>query len=161
MFNVFFKLPIDATDFQSEPVMNPLGSGTDNLSYYGLNAGALDAGETFSISLGYQKTTDRLSTSGQSVEPVEDLGSGISGFRLSELLPWMIGILGLVLIAAGFIYFLSTRKGSKSGRAGRKRHAPSRTEEAAAGATYCHQCGRRAQPGDQFCRACGTRLRKN
>jgi len=158
-FEILFKLPIDATDFQSDPVFTPLGVGADNLTYYGLNAGVLEAGEMFTVDLGYQKTTDRLSNSGLSVEPVEDLGSGISGFRISEFLPWIIGGLGLVLIGAGVIYFLSARKGSKPSRAERKRHAPSRTEEAAAGATYCHQCGRRAQPSDRFCRACGTRLR--
>jgi len=24
---------------------------------------------------------------------------------------------------------------------------------------YCHQCGKRATPGDQFCRVCGVELR--
>jgi len=159
-FEVYFKLPIDATNFQSEPALTPLGTGTDNLAYYGLTVGGLDAGEIFSLSLDYQKSTARLSTSAQTVEPVEDLGSGMSGFQISEYLPWILGGLGVILIVAGIVYFVLSRKGNKPGSTGRKRHAPTRSEEAVSGATYCHQCGRRAQPGDQFCRACGTRLRR-
>ena len=160
-FDILFKLPIDATDFQSDPVFTPLGVGTDNLAYYGLNVGALAAGEVLTVDLGYQKTTDRLSNSGQTVEPAGDLDTGISGFRISEYLPWIIGGIGLVLIVAGVIYFVVSRKGGKSRGTGRKRHVSSRTEESVADTKYCHQCGRRAQPGDQFCRACGTRLRKS
>lgn len=160
-FDILFKLPIDATDFQSDPVFTPLGVGADNLAYYGLNVGALEAGEMFTVNLDYQKTTDRLSNSDLSVEPVEDFGSGISGFRISEIVPWILGVLGLVLIGAGVIYFLSSRKGGRSRGTGRERHVPSRTDEGVAGTTYCYQCGRRAQPGDRFCRACGTRLRSS
>ena len=160
LFKIFFKLPIDATDFQSQPVMQFLNTGSDNLAYYGLDHGPLAVGEAYSLDLGYQKATDRLSTADMDVQPVEDLGSGIAGFPVQEYLPWVIGGLGLVLILVGVVYFASSRRGDRMSRITRKRHATARGEGASLEVTYCHQCGRRAQPGDQFCRACGVRLRR-
>jgi hypothetical protein len=155
-----FKLPIDATGLQSEPALALIGVGEDGLSYYGLDRGVIPAGYDFFLHLSYEKTTERLSTTGQPVEPVEDLGSGIANLNLNQYIPWGIGGLGFILIIVGIVYFVSHRRAGSSGKVKRKRHSTTGTGSGGDGATYCHECGRRAQPSDRFCRACGTRLRR-
>ena len=157
-----FQQPVGATNFVITPVPTGTSVGTDDLTYASLNAGPLAAGETFTLSADYQKETDNLSISGRVVEPVEPLGSDTSGrLSLTRLLPWILGgllaILAIGGVVAGLWYWQSKRGGDP---ASRQRHAK-RLDAAkdTHGVIHCHQCGRRAQPGDQFCRACGTRLR--
>jgi uncharacterized OB-fold protein len=50
------------------------------------------------------------------------------------------------------------KSGTRRSSASRKHHA--QTQQASeTSAVYCYQCGKRAQPGDVFCRTCGMRLK--
>ncbi|MBM3151545.1 MAG: hypothetical protein FJZ96_04970 [Chloroflexi bacterium] len=160
---IFFKLPVEASSLQSDPVLASLGASGDGLAYYSLSAGRLDAGQVFDLSIDYQKSTDRLSVSGLQVEPVAPLDEGGSAGILDQpwLLPVGIGILGLLLVIAA-VFLAGSLAGRRSGGPSRRaRHTSHWKEETEPGAeAYCHACGRRAQPGDVFCRACGIRLRR-
>jgi hypothetical protein len=131
----------------------PADNGQTSLEW---GASNLKAGEQLPIQLTYTKTSDRLSISDQPLETgiVDESTEG--RISLSNYLPYILGGLGILLILSGGLYFWQTSKGK---RGPRQRHRVL-DEESDSGDVYCHQCGKRAQPADRFCRTCGTRLRK-
>jgi hypothetical protein len=157
-----------------------LGNGVqaeDGLTYFRANEGALTKGQSFDITLDYDKTSDALSASSMPIAPKEPITENTTGRTAwAAVLPWVLGGLGVLLIAGGIVwYWQSGRQPSSTTRRGR--HKPSAASQPAAGEAtfdpgkaatpadgkyiYCHQCGKRAGPGDRFCRACGTPLRGN
>ena len=155
-FNVSVKVPVDTTEYTTDPQMKvttPADNGQITLEWGTSN---LEAGEQLPIKLTYTKTSDRLSVSDQPLETgiVDESTEG--RISLSNYLPYILGGLGILLILAGGLYFWQASKGRPNLR--QRHHA--RDEESADEDVYCHQCGKRAQPADRFCRTCGTRLRK-
>jgi hypothetical protein len=144
-------------------------TGNDGLVYYNKDAGSLPAGQTFTLSISYEKSSDDLSATSLRVQPaapVDDtqgetsIQTFLSGALNNKIVAWSLGILGVALIAGGAVWYWQTGK-SRQEEQPRRRHRPavlSEVEEAG-GHIYCHQCGKRAGPGDRFCRTCGTKLR--
>jgi hypothetical protein len=159
--------PVDAIDMLISP---SLGNGqvrADGLTYYTSQVGSLESMQSFSINLAYQKPNDDLSISRLQVAPSQPLTVETSGrVEVENLLPWGLGLLGLALIGGGgFWYWQSTRQDARSQpkatARGKRWVSPQALdeEESSEISVYCHQCGKRAAPGDRFCRSCGTRLR--
>jgi len=156
--------PKGATEMRISP---SLGSGkvaTDGLTYYTADEGPVPAGQPFSITLDYKKATDELSASSIQVKASGPINE--SSTTLTSLLPWLLAGLGLLLIGGGLWWYWQSGRGQsvRSQRRSRRRAAnlPQQEEFTSAGSeghVYCHQCGKRAAPGDRFCRACGTPLR--
>lgn len=168
-FSVDVQQPVGASAMTITPSLGSNFTGSDGLIYYLSMLGPRAAGEKFKVDLQYQKASDQLSGPAV-VKPNNPINTQTPG-RLpstNEILLWTLGGVGVLLIAGGGLWFWRTGL-SQPNRAfaARRRHAPrQRTLQAgettpadAAGAIYCHQCGRRAQPGDLFCRACGTKFR--
>ncbi|MBN2385836.1 MAG: hypothetical protein JXB85_02370 [Anaerolineales bacterium] len=162
-FHVSFQVPVGATSLQLSPALPDVASGNNQLTYYEGELGPLAAGQTYTLSVDYQKNSNALSISGASVQPAAPLDGDTPGrLSLPEILPWVLGILGLLLIIGGVI-LIGSWQGGKRNRSGRPKHRPSRRAaetEADGGPIYCPQCGKRAQPNDAFCRTCGSRLRR-
>lgn len=158
--------PIDATQMQIKPALDQGAAGQDGLVYFNKEIGALAAGEQLSIEVSYQKTTDTLSAPSLPVEPSAPITSSgdLRGNMMTALLI-AIGALGVILIVGGgWWYWQSGRSPvGRANRAGPRRRKPASAREAASspagGYIYCHNCGKRAGPGDRFCRTCGTKLR--
>lgn len=150
------KVPVDTTEYETDPQMQAAPSTDNEQTTLVWQTSNLEAGEQLPIKLTYIKTSDRLSVSDQPLETgiVDENTQG--RISLSNYLPYILGGLGILLIATGGLYFWQTSKGK---RGPRLRHQ-ARDDEAEGGDVYCHQCGKRAQPADRFCRTCGTRLRK-
>lgn len=164
--------PLKATNLVLSPDMGSGVNGEDGLTYFSLLAGQYDKGKPFELQITYQKADDSLSTtdSFQQVQPSVKVDDQTAGrVTLNELIPWLLGGLGIILIGSGsWWYWQSGRQ--KEPAPNRNRHKrrigedprittqPGGTEKKQEGA-YCHQCGRRAAAGDIFCRACGTKLR--
>jgi hypothetical protein len=156
--------PAGATDMVISPSLGTGVAGSDNLIYYTQDVGAISAGQTIQLTIDYQKTTDTLSaeTALQPSAPVPQ--STTSDLNISAWLPWILGILGAGLIIGGIVWFWRTGR-QRPARQPRRRRSkvdslvpetePSPDEDA----IYCSQCGKRASPGDQFCRSCGTPIR--
>ncbi|MGE5072107.1 MAG: zinc-ribbon domain-containing protein, partial [Anaerolineae bacterium] len=109
------------------------------------------------LRLSYTRTADTLTVPQESVQPSKPLGSNTPGrVLLSNYLPYIVGVLGIALLGAAGIYIWQSRNNQAAPR--RRTHGGTR-EPRAKDDIYCHQCGARAQPGDRFCRVCGTRLR--
>jgi hypothetical protein len=158
-FTAVFQEPFDATQFKSTLSLQDDGVHPDNMQYYFSSVGAVPAGKVFAFDLSYQKSTDALSVSRLEIQPVVVDENTPGRVSLNNYLPYIIGGLGVILIAGGLIYYRqSGRSGSKKSR--RRQHARAESEENENGA-YCAQCGTRAHGGDRFCRTCGSRIRKS
>ncbi len=156
--------PVNASEMQILPTIGAGQLKEDGLIYYTANIGKVNGGQKISIEIKYRKPDDQLSVGLQPVQPAEPLDAGTPGkTRAGDLIPWILGGLGVVLLIGGFSFFWLNKSQFSPAPASRRRHRPSagrRTESPAENAVvYCHQCGRRAAPGDLYCRTCGTRLR--
>jgi hypothetical protein len=164
---VSIQQPIGATDMRISPGMGNGQARQDGLVYYTAEVGALQAGEDFSVTMDYQKTSDELSASSLTVEPSAPITDSTAGrMSIMQALPWALGVLGLVLILGGGIWYWQSGRQTPSQESQRRRRKTpppvsvvSTKEQTEAEFIYCHQCGKRASPNDRFCRVCGARLR--
>jgi hypothetical protein len=164
-FNIRVQEPAGAENMVVKPGTFSAGPGEDGLTYYSLDAGSVPAGQTVEVVIKYDKTTDKLSNSSMPVQPSEPLSGETSGrTSLTSALPVVLGLVGLALIIGGGVwYWRSGRQRPRPSRSHRTRRKAASTTPVpsgvAEGNVYCHQCGKRAAPGDRFCRTCGTQLR--
>jgi hypothetical protein len=143
--------------------LNPTqtGPGQDGLTNYKIRADHLAAGQSFSLTIDYQRNTDDLSISSLPVQAVATPGPDTPGrVSMTGILPWLLGGIGLLLIIGGIFWFVNWQRSSQVSRK-YKKVSVSKHEENDDDFIYCHQCGKRAQPGDVFCRTCGTRLKRS
>lgn len=164
-FVVEVQQPVGASEMRIKPGMFSANEGRDGLMYYTLDVGSLTADQPVEITVDYQKADDRLSSNGQPLEssgPLDDTALGRKS--MTEVLPWLLGLLGMLLIVGGGLwYWQSGRQEPQTKRRRGARRKP--TPQGEPGGVlegdhvYCHQCGKRAASGDRFCRACGTQLR--
>ena len=152
--------PFGASDMRISPASGQGETSSDGLVYYTEQVGALPAGQTFSLTINYTKSIDDLSVANLKVQPSAPVSVTPERSDLLVILPWALGGLGVALIVGGVVWYLQSGKGKREDRP-RRRHQPVALKEAveAGGYIYCHQCGKRASPGDVFCRMCGTKLR--
>lgn len=156
--------PRDASEMKISPDDFGAGQqGTDSLTYFTENIGSIPAGQPFKIALSYNKASDIPSLS--QLQPTVVGGINPTSSTVSDIFPWLLGAAGVLLIAGGVVWFIASRgknNGTKS--ANRARHKPANQKAqaipSAEGYVYCSQCGKRASPGDRFCRTCGAELRK-
>jgi hypothetical protein len=164
-FTVEVQQPVGASNMRITPGMATSKPGADGLTYLTLDVGPLSVGQPFEISIDYQKPDDQLSSSGLPVEPSGPLDNTAAGRQsMTEALPWALGLLGVLLIAGGGLWYWQSGReqpqNNRKPRGRRKATSPVDTGEInQSDYVYCHQCGKRAAPGDRFCRACGTELR--
>ncbi|MCJ7624523.1 MAG: zinc ribbon domain-containing protein [Anaerolineaceae bacterium] len=153
--------PLNASEMLIEPDFGAGQLQQDGLMYYQSLFGEVEAGITFDISLDYNKPDDTLSSSFDTVSPMEPITEQTSGrTSFKVILPYALGGLGLVMIAGvAFWYLQSQRVETKYIHKRAKPEAHQRHKTQTPGNVYCHQCGTRAQPDDDFCRSCGTKLR--
>jgi hypothetical protein len=133
--------------------------GQDGLTNYHVQTANLTAGKSFSLTIDYQRQTNDLSISSLPVQAVSTPGPDTQGrVSMTGVLPWVLAGIGVLLIVAGIVGFLVWQRGTQGARKVKKHVQPH--EETDDDFIYCHQCGKRAQPGDVFCRTCGTRLKR-
>lgn len=159
-FNLNVLIPPDSTNLVTDPPLSNTQISTNNLHLIGgISRSEMKMGKSFEFDLSYERSSDTLTAPGQSqVQPSEPIGPETPGRVSVDRLPWLIGGMGLALIAiALWTYWRSTQAGDEEQKPRRRRSA--RVQEAKDGQVYCHECGARAQAGDRFCRTCGSRLR--
>ncbi len=161
-FTMNVQHPVGASNVRVTPAAGRVVPFEDGFTYNVIELGSIGSGERFSLELQYDKETDALSVEALQVQPSAPISPGAgSGIRINQIIPWALGILGVVLIAGGGIWYWRSGRGAPASANRRPRRA-SRSSPGSAGmdeAIYCHQCGKRAEPGDRYCRSCGTRLR--
>jgi hypothetical protein len=157
-FSVAILVPADSTDLITSPVLQNTATSENGLTLTGsVTKSDLQMGNSFQFDLEYERTSDTLTDPNQAdqVQPAQPVGKDTPGRVSITNLPWIIGAFGVALIGiALFSYWRSTQSGEAKPRR-RRRQSEAPTGEQA----YCHECGARANPGDRFCRTCGSRLR--
>lgn len=160
-FAADIQQPTGATNMVTNPVLPPSPIGQDGFIYYETTPQPLSVGQTFTLTADYIKITDVLSTTGLPVQPTQPLTASTPGrVTMSAVLPWVLAGVGGALIVFGIVggYYM-WKNGTRRSSFMRKRHVQPQ-QESESDEVYCHQCGKRAQPGDVFCRNCGMRLQK-
>lgn len=157
-FAVSILVPADSTELITSPVLQSTGASANGLGISGtVVKNDLKMGNSFQFDLEYQRTSSVLMDPGAAdqVQPSEPVGADTPGRVSITNLPLIIGGFGLALIGiALFTYYRSTQSNDTKPRRRRKSNSAEGGEQA-----YCHECGARANPGDRFCRTCGSRLR--
>lgn len=159
--------PVGASGMQIDPAAASDRVGSNGLTFSSGSLGAQDGSAEARIRLGYSKTDAALSVDSAPVQAGDLPAIGAAQptgvpASLTSLAPWLIGGLGLALLAVGALLFLRSRNADR--QTGRPRHRPAREAEVREGsidasAVFCHSCGTPAGVADAFCRKCGTRLR--
>jgi len=157
--SVSVQQPPSATSLVGTPALKAAVE-TDGLTYHTAQVDGLKAGEPFNLNVEYNKSTDVLTAPTPSVQPAYPLDQNTTGrVSLGNYAPYLVGGLGILLVAGGLGYYFlwGRRESSQSSR--RRRRVPSSQESGAGADVYCPQCGQRGRGGDRFCRVCGTRFR--
>jgi hypothetical protein len=155
--------PLGASDMQAIP---PMGAGQlreDTLTYYHVEIGSLDAGQSFEFSLDYNKSSDTLTVSQfQSSVPAatdESVEASVP-FDWVEALPWVGLVIGLGIMAFGAYRFWQSSREEDMARQRKSTKRGRRSGSGSGGKSiFCHECGTKSQFGDRFCRNCGEKLR--
>jgi len=139
------------------------GVHTDGLVYHSASYGPLSAASQSLISFAYENQDSELTINAQ---PKIDRPDEVRGETpdLSQMLPYILGGVGLVLIAAGVIVYVRFKRQDSAASPPRKRKRRRKTtgesrEEVDASPVYCHLCGVQAGASDHYCRRCGAQLR--
>jgi hypothetical protein len=166
-----FQEPPTATQVVISPTQGVLNKGQDGLNYYANDVGPIDAGTSFTFKASYIKNDDALTANSIQVQPQPTSANQTAASGPIQVsTPILVGLAGgAVLILGGVAWFLMQRRTQAATVPAAARHrttSASRRREvmrpmmaASSGNIYCHQCGKRALPGDTFCRSCGTKLR--
>ncbi len=163
--------PIGATGLSVVPASTQATTETDGLTYYSGDLGPVAASATSRIEVTYTRSTPELTTAllpttapSSSEPPISQAGpaQGASPSPTTWV-PWVIGTLGVGLLAVGVFMVLRMRRTSAApARSRRHAKAPAaRPEDGVieASPVFCHNCGSKADASDVYCRRCGTRLR--
>jgi hypothetical protein len=156
---VNFLRPLGAGSVSISQAPVDTSPGQDGLTNYRIRATNLAVDQPFRLTIEYQRQTDAISISSLPVQAASTPGPDTPGhISMTGILPYVLAGIGILLIAAGIIGFVTWQRGSQGSITRRqKKFKPIESEDEF---IYCHQCGKRAQPGDVFCRTCGTRLKK-
>jgi hypothetical protein len=158
--------PAGAEGLEISPDLGDGVQAQDGLVYYTAQVGSFALGENFRLTLAYLKDSDALSVELQNlpVQPSAPITTETPGrVTIRDVLPWVLGGLGLLLIGTGVWWYWQLRSEKQVAPPRRRRRQAIPPEVAEVededDSLFCHQCGKRASPSDRFCRACGTRLR--
>ncbi|MGH2606457.1 MAG: hypothetical protein ACRDG5_07675 [Anaerolineales bacterium] len=151
--------PVGATEFELDPPGAAPRAGELGLLYHRIEIGAVTGSPPPTLSLRYQKASEELSIEAAPVSLPSAAGSSSAG--LGAWAPWVLGGLGVVLVAAGGVWQVRRMRAQ---RPSRNRHRTARRPEegtrSGEAEVFCHSCGTPAGLSDRFCRQCGTRLRR-
>jgi hypothetical protein len=154
--------PREASEMSISPALGSGEAREDGLVYYNKRVGFLPSGQGFQLTINYQKDSDSLTAASLQIQPSSPMTDMPSAQRnLLTVLPWALGILGVLLIVGGGVWYWQSGKGKEPRSKPRRRRKATTQDEAvlAEEHIYCHQCGNRAAQGDRFCRVCGSKLR--
>jgi hypothetical protein len=160
--------PPTADEFLINPEPDEASEGLYGLNYYRADIGPVAPDAAVRIEMSYVKTDDRLTVDQIETPAPQPTGGPISPEGgtpdVGQLLLWLLGGTGAILVALGISFYLRASRGSEiqaTRRHSRKARLQSEPEEGIdASVIYCHQCGTRAAVSDNFCRHCGERLRR-
>lgn len=154
-----FLQPLGAYEVNISPVPGKIGIGQDGMMNYHNQVTHLAANQPYSVTISYQRNTDDVSISNFPVQAALTPGADTPGsVSMVGVLSWVLGGIGVLLIVVGVIAFIVWQRGGRGAEVRKRPASPRKGHEAES--IHCRECGKRAQPGDVFCRTCGTRLNR-
>ncbi|MBI9048051.1 MAG: hypothetical protein JEZ00_01410 [Anaerolineaceae bacterium] len=160
--SIHVKEPLNTTNLRTLPATEPGVGVIGDQQNYEAQLGMIERGSSFYVRLTYDKSDDlllsSLSEKVQPAAPIDDQIRGRTSFK--EILPWVFGMLGIVLLFAILLLYVNSRQLPK-GDSFSTDTANQLTDysDVEPKAVYCHRCGKRAVKGDFYCRICGEKLR--
>jgi hypothetical protein len=168
-FDYELQQPVGAEDLQINPLPDRSITGSDGLEYQQADLGQVLESQSIYIELSYSNPTNQLTADSFVAAPLP-LGSPVAAEGgtpdILQILPYLLGGLGLILVAGGGFLYIQSRRGTQKKKRkpkSRTRVQPAKPQEEASvdpSAIYCHQCGTKASVSDRFCRHCGVPLRR-
>jgi hypothetical protein len=161
--------PVAAVGLTTQPTAVSVQGSSDGFIYHALPGQSITTGQPYNLSFRYTALTDQLSVENLPV-PQGDGGGGTAVATTPESeTNWLLIISGaaVVIAAIGLAWTIATQRAQAKNK-GRKpqprrpieKKAPKdKAPEATSPARFCHECGIPLQPGDRFCRGCGTAVR--
>jgi hypothetical protein len=160
--NVSIQQPAAATSMTTRPAAEVTGQAGDGLTYHDFVT-SLAPNQPFELAAEYEMSSAQLTAGEAAVAPpISTVEEAATGWSMNW--PLFLGGAGLLFILLALIWQLwgNRAPAGPPRKPGVRREA--RPDRAASGQTgsarYCHNCGARAEPGDRFCRECGTALRQ-
>ncbi|HPH96384.1 MAG TPA: zinc ribbon domain-containing protein [Anaerolineaceae bacterium] len=161
-----FQQPVDARDIRFSLPVNSVQQGVNGLTYHQIFLGELQQGQEVTLTLSYQKGDDALTRPTAAVMASAPLDASTPGRApaANTIMTWVAIV--LLVAAAGVVggWYLRAARSSRptaAARLARRRAHPMVIEPSTDGLIFCHKCGRQAKLGDDYCRSCGTLLRKD
>jgi hypothetical protein len=172
--------PTTAQAFTSDPAPTATEVREDSLVYALYRAGAMTAGDTFSLQASYTRSADQPSIStlgGVSIPSPEQAPVEVGGGRLRDNLGLILIVAGVLLLIGAFVYWFWSQRTAvvpepAQPQASARRRSPSHKRRRPTAArsprppqadkkqvSYCHRCGTKFREGAQFCHACGAERR--
>jgi hypothetical protein len=166
--------PMGVNALTSTPPLSQTLVGQDALTYQRTTVNNLAPGAPITLDLSYTKATDSLTVNTAPTIATPDLPSTTGGNSSGVLVAAaVLGMLGVALVAGALVWYARSRSNPKEEQSDipmrprrRKGHPPPPKPAAPTVApapppvVFCHECGQAAEPGDEFCRNCGTVLRR-
>jgi hypothetical protein len=146
------RLPADATGVATDPELMQTQSAGGTV-FLEKDFGTLGPGDTFALRLDYTRASDALAASQADLQPSQPLDGSTQGrVMLTNYYPYILGALGIVLVAGGALSyrFQSARSPGTN--------VTARRERLGATTMYTAISAALRWPGDRFC-VCGTKLR--
>lgn len=153
---------------------NVVTDTTDGFTYYTFPPEEIPAGKLFNITFNYDMPSPQLSVenlpsaSAAAINTTDEssantnASSSSNSFSLDNInLAYLVGFIGIVLLAVVITWQVATRKTQPATSKSRKPR-PKRTTSAAkptGKARFCYECGNQLNANDKFCRECGTAVR--
>lgn len=157
---VTIRQPYGAGELVTHPESEKGSEETDACCTYSIDAGPVTAGISYGVNFHYAKDLENPDYPALSVAPVGAVDEKTQGRAIlpSTVVIWLLGIALLLIFLVAFYYWWFQRNYVREQGADDTRRILRRTESKTA---FCHECGCRSQPGDTYCRNCGTELRQN
>ena len=169
-FIVSVQEPVGASQMTVESEIFDFGDPIqqqDGLNYFGANLGIIGLGESFDVEIGYTKGGTNLTIESfeqTSAAPTTNQTTQTQSLGGLPAWAWVVIGVGAAFIMVGVVDFLRNSKKPSRPSSYRQKKQRSSSRSASASSTsgkkvFCHNCGQPAEPGDKFCRECGTELR--
>lgn len=158
--DVEVQVPDDSKGVKTDPAI-PLMQSQPSIMSGGARISALSQGQTYQLQLEYSRANETpIATSPSAqVQPIVPVDENTDGRSTLDNLPLFLGGFGVALILAALFYFFRSGQAAQV-RTSRPRRRSQGSQEPSM-PSYCPECGTRANEGDRFCRACGSKLRGN
>ncbi|MCC6297899.1 MAG: zinc ribbon domain-containing protein [Anaerolineales bacterium] len=163
-FNLQLQLPADSLNVSASPALDASQRSSDGKYLLGTASKSnLKMGQSYQFKIEYERDSEALtdSSAASQVQPSAPIDENTPGRVSVDQIPWIIGLVGLAMIAFALFFYWRSLRGTSapSASSGRRRSRSSAGMADSSHAAYCHECGARATAGDRFCRTCGSRLR--